>query len=40
MTAYVAFLRGVNVGGNNLVSKNDLAAIGERAGIFRAVMSS
>ena len=33
MTAYVAFLRGVNVGGNNLISKNDLAAIGERAGL-------
>jgi len=33
MTTFIAFLRGANVGGNNLVSKQDLAALGERAGL-------
>jgi uncharacterized protein (DUF1697 family) len=33
MTRYAAFLRGVNVGGNNLISKDDLVVIGERAGL-------
>lgn len=33
MTAFVAFLRGVNVGGNNPVSMKELAAMGERIGL-------
>ena len=33
MTAFVAFLRGINVGGNNPVSMKDLATIGNRAGL-------
>jgi len=32
MTTCIAFLRGINVGGNNLISAKELAAIGERAG--------
>jgi len=35
VTTYVAFLRGVNVGGNNLIPKNELASIGQRAGLSR-----
>ena len=33
MTTFVAFLRGINVGGNNLIPKKELAVIGERAGL-------
>jgi uncharacterized protein (DUF1697 family) len=33
MTTFVAFLRGINVGGNNLIPRKDLAAIGKRAGL-------
>ena len=33
MTTFVAFLRGINVGGNNLIPRKDLVAIGKRAGL-------
>ena len=32
-TTRIAFLRGINVGGKNLISGKDLAAAGERAGL-------
>ncbi|MGA2698065.1 MAG: DUF1697 domain-containing protein [Methanoregula sp.] len=32
-TTYIAFLRGLNVGGNNLIPMKELATIGERAGL-------